>query len=255
MDRLISEQADGEYQTDKDCYNCGQPRDYKGRCIPYKEGNCNKYSEWMPKQTDGASRENDVTTFKDDVLNAISRIGLFKSDTKEVQAVAECLRAVEALPPVKPQPCEDAISRQALQEWIKDKSFGDIVVASEHNFDCLPSVKPQEPINLRQVNLDCRYSYFDADDKHEILYCRKDDCECDLKVIPSAEPIYYPPCEDCHKKMNETRKTYDKIQSAESKMGHWIDADGDNAICDCCNRLNHLYGTYCKHCGAKMIER
>lgn len=40
----------------------------------------------------------------------------------------------------------------------------------------------------------------------------------------------------------------------QQKMGHWIDADGDNAICGCCNRLNHLYGTYCKHCGAKMLE-
>ena len=38
------------------------------------------------------------------------------------------------------------------------------------------------------------------------------------------------------------------------KTGHWIDADGDNAICGCCNRLNHLYGAYCKHCGAKMVE-
>ena len=40
----------------------------------------------------------------------------------------------------------------------------------------------------------------------------------------------------------------------EPKTGYWIDADGDNAICSCCNRLNHLYGDYCKHCGAKMTE-
>ena len=38
------------------------------------------------------------------------------------------------------------------------------------------------------------------------------------------------------------------------KVGRWIDADGDNARCGCCNRLNHLYGDYCKHCGAKMQE-
>lgn len=38
----------------------------------------------------------------------------------------------------------------------------------------------------------------------------------------------------------------------QPKTGHWIAADGDNAICGCCNRLNRLYGTYCKHCGAKM---
>ena len=45
--------------------------------------------------------------------------------------------------------------------------------------------------------------------------------------------------------------TLEKI-SAEKR--HWIDADGDNAICSCCNRLNHLYGAYCKHCGTRMIE-
>jgi hypothetical protein len=40
----------------------------------------------------------------------------------------------------------------------------------------------------------------------------------------------------------------------QPKVGHWIATDCDNAICSCCNRLNHIYGTYCKHCGAKMIE-
>lgn len=46
----------------------------------------------------------------------------------------------------------------------------------------------------------------------------------------------------------------DALPSVQSKQrtGYWIDADGDNAICGCCNRLNHLYGNYCKHCGAKM---
>lgn len=38
---------------------------------------------------------------KQDALDAIARIGLLKSDTKEVQAVAECLRKVEKLQPIK----------------------------------------------------------------------------------------------------------------------------------------------------------
>lgn len=38
------------------------------------------------------------------VLDDIARIGLWKSEPKEVQAVAECLRAIEALPPVTSQP-------------------------------------------------------------------------------------------------------------------------------------------------------
>lgn len=48
--------------------------------------------------------------------------------------------AIEAL---SAESCEDAISRRALQEWMQDKTFGDIVVASEHNFDCLPPVTPK----------------------------------------------------------------------------------------------------------------
>lgn len=38
---------------------------------------------------------------RQDALDAIARIGLCKSDTKEVQAVAECLREVKKLQPVK----------------------------------------------------------------------------------------------------------------------------------------------------------
>lgn len=43
-----------------------------------------------------------------------------------------------------------------------------------------------------------------------------------------------------------------KALEQEPNTGHWIDADGDNAICSCCNRLNRMYGLYCKHCGARM---
>ena len=56
---------------------------------------------------------------KEDVLDAISRIGLHKSGTREVQAVAECLRAVEALTPVNPQPKTGHWIR-----WYEQKDFG-----------------------------------------------------------------------------------------------------------------------------------
>lgn len=57
---------------------------------------------------------------------------------------------------------------------------------------------------------------------------------------------------DNYLSLNE-RNNLIRALGQEPKTGHWIDADGDNAICSCCNRLNHLYGTYCKHCGAKML--
>ena len=49
------------------------------------------------------------------VLDAISKIGTFKSGVKEVQAVAECLRAVEALPPVTAKP--------KTGHWIEEDMF------------------------------------------------------------------------------------------------------------------------------------
>lgn len=35
-------------------------------------------------------------------------------------------------------------------------------------------------------------------------------------------------------------------------IGYWLDDDGNNAVCSFCNRLNHLYGEYCKHCGTRV---
>jgi len=52
------------------------------------------------------------------MLDAINRIGLRKCSTNEIQAVDECLRAVEALPPVTPS--------RHKGRWIKHKvnAFG-----------------------------------------------------------------------------------------------------------------------------------
>lgn len=89
-----------------------------------------------------------------------------------------------------------------------------------------------------------------------------------IKAIPSAEPRYYPPCEDCHKKMNEIRKAYDKIQSAEPKTGHWKKVSykrgrigWDNIIeddyyfeCSECKGWSEKDFNYCHWCGARMVE-
>lgn len=40
--------------------------------------------------------------------------------------------------------------------------------------------------------------------------------------------------------------------SLSGKIGKWNDRVGETAICGCCNRINNLYGDYCKWCGAKM---
>ncbi len=55
VDRLIkameSEEESTKVENIKTCATCGQPRDYKDMCILYNEGECNRYSGWMPKQS------------------------------------------------------------------------------------------------------------------------------------------------------------------------------------------------------------
>ena len=93
------------------------------------------------------------------VLDTISRIGLYKSGTKEVQAVAECLRAVEALPPVMVTLCDDAISRQIISDYVQshiqeiNTGYGDL---NKHTneilrmivdyIESMPHVTPQQKI-------------------------------------------------------------------------------------------------------------
>lgn len=60
------------------------------------------------------------------VLDAISRIGLRKCSTNEVQAVAECLRAVEALPLVTPQPKTGYISIDDVMSVFDDFMRGEV---------------------------------------------------------------------------------------------------------------------------------
>ena len=89
-----------------------------------------------------------------------------------------------------------------------------------------------------------------------------------IKAIPSEELRYYPPCEDCNTKMNEIRKAYDKIPSAEPKTGHWKKISykrgrigWDNIIeddyyfeCSECKGWSEKDFNYCHWCGAKMVE-
>lgn len=51
VDEVLSKIDAWEKKQERYCYNCGQPRDYKNSCIPYKEGKCDKsHKAWIPKQ-------------------------------------------------------------------------------------------------------------------------------------------------------------------------------------------------------------
>lgn len=75
---------------------------------------------------------------------------------------------------------------------------------------------------------------------------------------PAVEPKYFPPREDCNKKMEEIRQAYDKMKAMERPQGEWIivkdERYGDNVKCPFCEK--ELAGTdlnYCCKCGAKLI--
>ena len=85
-------------------------------------------------------------------------------------------------------------------------------------------------------------------------------CEMAISALSEikGEPTYYPPCIDCNKKMDEIRRTYDKLKelpSVENK-GEWIKDSLDMVVCSNCgewrrdNRIKHI--NFCNCCGADM---
>lgn len=78
--------------------------------------------------------------------------------------------------------------------------------------------------------------------------------------IPYEEKIkYFPPCEDCNKKMEEIRQAYDKMKATERPQGEWIDHSEDYGYAECpfCEHLTNCEGNidelhFCWNCGAKL---
>ena len=125
------------------------------------------------------------------------------------------------------------------------------------------------------------YGFFDVcSDEEETPMTDKDKLllEVNKAICNNIKDLEQEPCEDAISRQSVIEQTYNwskdeflrvtnpfdylrkriaslpSVNPQEPKTGYWIDADSYNAICSCCNRLNHLYGTYCKHCGAKIID-
>ena len=206
----------------------------------------------------------------DDVLKILHKYGkyIFVTDEKRYSSMVDEIANLKAL---KQEPCEDTVSRQAVLD-----EFHDLTNLYER-IKQLPSVQPKQKTGRWILDEDkslmfniYKCSNCENIGARESKYCPN----CGAKMVePTCDNCKYNtasfmPCNACvnkseyePKEERQTRydieKVYDPIEGAERytfvpKTGHWIDADGDNAICGCCNRLNHLYGTYCKHCGAKM---
>lgn len=63
---------------------------------------------------------------------------------------------------------------------------------------------------------------------------------------PAVQPKYFPPCEDCNKKMEEIRRAYDKMKAMESSPGEWIAREDMDYLDE--NKVVHNHFE-CSKCG------
>ena len=170
------------------------------------------------------------------------------------------------------EPCEDAISRQAVLDqtylWSKDE-FLRVTNPFDYlrkRINDLPLVTPQ-PKTGHWILLDeCSNSGY---------YCS----ECQKKVVKegwsdTVKKIKF--CPNCGAKMVEPQESekycdrnicikneYNDIgcdecevtKSQEQKTGHWIEDEYEMKVwCSECGEENDMCSKYCPNCGAKMAE-
>ena len=75
-------------------------------------------------------------------------------------------------------------------------------------------------------------------------------------------PKYFPPCEDCNKKMEEIRQAYDKMKAMETPQGEWVGNAFDEHHCSKCGHpalweeepdgYYEVQSRFCPTCGLPM---
>lgn len=85
----------------------------------------------------------------------------------------------------------------------------------------------------------------------------KEAYELAIKTL-EEKPKYFPPCEDCNKKMEEIRQAYDKMKAMERPQGEWEEPFERNGKtyhkCNHCHISSELtlFNNFCSNCGADM---
>ena len=93
--------------------------------------------------------------------------------------------------------------------------------------------------------------------KMRVLWAKSDNlCSPDTmwiaKGVPYEEsPKYFPPCEDCNKKMEEIRQAYDKMKAMERPQDEWV-IEHDWVHCSSCGHEQNYPSNFCSKCGADM---
>lgn len=115
---------------------------------------------------------------------------------------------------------ECANEHEQLAEWLEDykrlleeKTQGDLISRSE----------------LKKCAIPCQIHNGALTDLCVPLY--------QIDNAPTVQPKYFPPCEDCNKKIEEIRQAYDKMKVMKRPQGEWIavkdklpDTDGEYLV-------------------------
>ncbi len=155
---------------------------------------------------------------------AINKVRVYLTDYLSIddyEEIDEIIKAIE-------QPCKDAVSRQAILEWIKESVE---LYANTYSIDML---------NMWML------------------------FEEQIKAMPSVTPVtciaeFRFSKEDMQEIVDEKFKEL----TVERKKGFWIDTNDyittayghiDYVKCSCCGEESLEEGDYCPNCGAEMQE-
>lgn len=108
-------------QTEKSCATCGQPKDYKDFCIPYKEGRCKiPHTAWIPKkenlQTSSVCNEHEENQSYEKDFEGCDRC-IFETCDSNVNPCRFCKHNDPSYTESHfiPKPCD--------HEWVKSNGF------------------------------------------------------------------------------------------------------------------------------------
>ena len=171
---------------------------------------------------------NKEAIYRQDVLDLAKKGVLISNGNYE-----SVCKAINEILPVNPQPCEDAISRQAVIDAIDVKAweFCDYLISKNRNDE-------QKPVSHFADNLrECV--------REELPSVNPQPKYCDRNICVSNE-YNGVGCDEC-----------EVTKSQEPKTGHWIWCFGSHKCSNCeeytCFSHKELL-RYCPNCGAKMVE-
>lgn len=208
-----------------------------------------------------------------------SAIEALQQQEEYVTKMDEVRRAYDNIS--KAQPCEDYVSRQAIEEIIEimtDINGNSIYAARMSDIRALPSEtlidkRNSEPCDEQSVYMRAYREGYDKGYSDGDFFARHaDETREPCEGAVNREAVKSALCKLCGDK-NKNRCSFvngdcDILKvikalppvTSRSKMGHWItlkDEYGDvvEAVCSCCDKNGNHKWSLCPYCGAIMVEQ